>query len=188
MDIEEHKYSTYLVRQRNFFAGCMGLAVSSTCLLAGKLSTMQEKIVMVPTLSTEMIIEGGNNVSASYLEESALLYASTLLDLTAETIPAKRNLILKNASTRSESSIKSLQEYFAKKEEEHKKFGLMTFFAAKKIDVEPRKLQVTIEGLLTSTFGKRGIEEERVKYLMAFDFVGGMLKLKEFKQIVIEVK
>ena len=187
MDIEEHKYSTYLVRQRNFFAGCMGLAVLSTCLLAGKLSTMQEKIVMVPTLSTEMIIDG-NNVSASYLEESALLYASTLLDLTAETIPAKRNLILKNASTRSESSIKSLQEYFAKKEEEHKKFGLMTFFAAKKIDVEPRKLQVTIEGLLTSTFGKRGIEEERVKYLMAFDFVGGMLKLKEFKQIVIEVK
>lgn len=64
----------------------------------------------------------------------------------------------------------------------------MTFFAAKKIDVEPRKLQVTIEGLLTSTFGKRGIEEDRVKYLMAFDFVGGMLKLKEFKQIVTEVK
>jgi len=30
MDIEEHKYSTYLVRQRNFFAGCMGLAVLST--------------------------------------------------------------------------------------------------------------------------------------------------------------
>ena len=87
MDIEEHKYSTYLVRQRNFFAGCMGLAVLSTALLAGKLSTMQEKIVMVPTLSSEMIIDG-NNVSASYLEESALLYASTLLDLTAETIPA----------------------------------------------------------------------------------------------------
>ena len=185
MDIEEHKYSTYLIRQRNFFAGCMGLAVLSTALLAGKLSTMQEKIVMVPTLSKEMIIDG-NNVSASYLEESALLYASTLLDLTAETIPAKRNLILKNASIRSEDSIKSLQEYFAKKEEEHKKFGLMTFFAAKKIEVEPRKLQVTIEGLLTSTFGKRGIEEERVKYLMAFDFVGGMLKLKEFKQIEVK--
>jgi len=187
MDIEEHKYSTYLVRQRNFFAGCMGLAVLSTALLAGKLSSMQEKIVMVPTLNKEMIIEG-NNVSASYLEESALLYASTLLDLTAETIPAKRNLILKNVSTRSDSSIKSLQEYFAKKEEEHKKFGLMTFFAAKKLEVDSRKLQVTIEGLLTSTFGKRGIEEERVKYLMLFDFVGGMLKLKEFKQIAIEVK
>ena len=134
-----------------------------------------------------MIIEGGK-VSQSYLEESAVLYASCLLDLTTDTIPAKRTMILKHASLRSKKNIKALQEYFAIKEEEHKKFGLMTFFAPKKLQVDTKTLQVIIEGRLTSTFGKKGIEEENVKYLMSFDFVGGFLKIKEFSRLLPEAK
>mgnify|MGYP003336710302 CR=1 FL=1 len=72
----------------------------------------------------------------------------------------------------------------ARWEEEHKKFGLMTFFAPKKLQVDTKTLQVIIEGRLTSTFGKKGIEEENVKYLMSFDFVGGFLKIKEFSRLL----
>ena len=72
----------------------------------------------------------------------------------------------------------------SEKEEEHKKFQLSTFFAPKKIQVDSKNLQVGIDGLLTSTFGKRGFEQKSVKYLLSFDFVAGHLKLKEFVQLV----
>lgn len=187
MDIREHQQSIYITRQRNFFAGLSGLAVIANFLLVGKLAVIEEKIIMIPGIAREMIIEGAQ-VSQSYLEESALLFASCLLDLTTETIPAKRDMILKHASARSKKNIEALQSYFAVKEEEHKKFGLMTFFAPKKLQVDIKNLWVVVEGTLTSTFGKKGIEQENVKYLMSFDFVSGLLKIKEFSRLLPENK
>jgi len=89
MDIQEQERNIYLTRQRNFFAGISGLAVLSAFLAVGKLALVEEKIIMVPGIAREMIIEG-SRVSQSYLEESAVLYASCLLDLTADTVSAKR--------------------------------------------------------------------------------------------------
>jgi type IV conjugative transfer system protein TraE len=183
VDIDIHKQNISITRQRNFFAGCMGLAVITSFLLAGKISSTTERVIMVPGITKDLVVEGAN-VSGSYLEETALLFASALLDLTKDTIEHKKNIILKHASTRSEHSLKSLQQYFASKEEEHKKFQLSTFFAPKKIQVDSKNLQVAIDGLLTSTFGKRGFEQKSVKYLLSFDFVSGHLKLKEFVQLV----
>jgi len=180
--IEDIEQNTLIVRQRNFFAGCTALAVFASFLLAVKISSTTERIIMVPGITKELIVEG-SIVSQSYLEETALLFASALLDLTADTIDAKKKIILKYASTRSEKSLKSLQDYFASKEDEHKKFGLSTFFAPKKMLVDSKNLQVVIEGLLTSTFGKRGFEQNNVKYLLIFDYVAGHLKLKEFTQL-----
>jgi len=60
----------------------------------------------------------------------------------------------------------------------------MTFFAVKTLLVNTKTLEVIIEGRLTSTFGKKGIEEENVRYLMSFDFVGGFLKIKEFSRLL----
>lgn len=171
-----------IVRQRNFFAGCMGLMFIANFLLVGKLSTTSEKIIMVPGITKDLTVEGAI-VSRSYLEETALLFASALLDLTADTIDFKKNIILKHASSRSEQSLKSLQQYFAVKEEEHKKFKLSTTFTPKQMHVDSKNLQVVMEGLLTSTFGKRGWEQDNVKYLLLFDYIAGHLKLKEFTQI-----
>lgn len=171
-----------IIRQRNFFAGCLLLAVIANFLLVAKISSARERVIMVPGITKDLIVEG-SMVSQSYLEETALLFASALLDLTSDTVDLKKNIILKHASTRSEESLKSLQNYFALKEEEHKKFGLSTFFAPKQIQVDAKNLQVFIDGLLTSTFGKRGFEQNHVKYLLSFDYVGGHLRLKEFKQV-----
>ena len=52
---------------------------------------------MVPGISKEMTIDG-DNVSQSYLEETALLFISALLDLTPTTIEAKKDIIFKYAS------------------------------------------------------------------------------------------
>jgi type IV conjugative transfer system protein TraE len=171
-----------VMRQRNFFAGCLALAVGSSFLLSIKLATMSEKVVMVPGINKEMTVEGVI-VSQSYIEETALLFLSALLDLTPNTAAAKRDIILKHASKRSTESLKSLQEYFALAIDEHKKFGLSTFFAPKKLLVDNKKLQVIAIGTLSSTFGKRGFEEKEVQYRLSFDYVGGYLQIKEFVQL-----
>ena len=187
VNTEDRLRNISIIRQRNFFAGCTLLAVISNFLLVAKISSTTERIIMVPGITKDLAVEG-SIVSQSYLEETALLFASALLDLTADTIDAKKNIILKHASTRSEQSLKSLQSYFASREDEHKKFGLSTFFAPKQIQVDAKNLQVVIEGLLTSTFGKRGFEQNNVKYLLSFDYVGGHLKLKEFTQVKPKAK
>lgn len=121
--VDKQSMHVGIMRQRNFFAGCMGLMIIANFLLVGRLSSTSEKIIMVPGITKDLTVEGGV-VSMSYLEETALLFASALLDLTADTIDFKKNTILKHASSRSEKSLKSLQQYFAVKEEEHKKFKL----------------------------------------------------------------
>lgn len=181
-DVQSKLQNTAIMRQRNFFAGIMALAVIANFLLVIKLSSASEKIIMVPGITRDLAVEG-SKVSQSYLEETALLFASHLLDLTADTIAFKKNVILKHASNRSDKSLKSLQDYFAAKEEEHKKFGLSTFFSLKEMQVDTKNLQVLMEGMLTSTFGKRGFEQETVKYLLSFDYTGGHLKLREFAKV-----
>ena len=178
---------TSIMRQRNFFAGCTLLTVIANLILVVKISSTTERIIMVPGITKDLAVEG-SVVSQSYLEETALLFISALLDLTADTISLKKNIILKNTSTRSEHSLKSLQSYFASREDEHKKFCLSTFFAPKQMQVDSKNLQVVIEGVLTSTFGKRGFEQNTLKYLLSFDYVGGHLKLKEFTQVKPKTK
>ena len=184
---EDRLQNTSIMRQRNFFAGCTLLAVIANFLLVVKISSTTERIIMVPGITKDLAVEG-SVVSQSYLEETALLFVSALLDLTADTISLKKNIILKYASAGSEQSLKSLQSYFADKEDEHKKFGLSTFFAPKQMQVDSKNLQVVIEGVLTSTFGKRGFEQNTLKYLLSFDYIGGHLKLKEFTQVKPKTK
>lgn len=187
VNTEDKFQHTSIMRQRNFFAGCTLLAVIANFLLVVKISSTTERIIMVPGITKDLAVEG-SVVSQSYLEETALLFVSALLDLTADTISLKKNIILKHASAGSEQSLKSLQSYFADKEDEHKKFGLSTFFAPKQMQVDSKNLQVVIEGVLTSTFGKRGFEQNTLKYLLSFDYVGGHLKLKEFTQVKPKTK
>ncbi|MEA0970699.1 Type IV conjugative transfer system protein TraE [Candidatus Megaera venefica] len=187
VNTEDRLQNTSIMRQRNFFAGCTLLAVIANFLLVVKISSTTERIIMVPGITKDLAVEG-SVVSQSYLEETALLFVSALLDLTADTISLKKNIILKHASAGSEQSLKSLQSYFADKEDEHKKFGLSTFFAPKQMQVDSKNLQVVIEGVLTSTFGKRGFEQNTLKYLLSFDYVGGHLKLKEFTQVKPKTK
>ena len=187
VNTEDRLQNISIIRQRNFFAGCTLLAVIANFLLVAKISSTTERIIMVPGITKDLAVEG-SVVSQSYLEETALLFVSALLDLTADTISLKKNIILKHASAGSEQSLKSLQSYFADKEDEHKKFGLSTFFAPKQMQVDSKNLQVVIEGVLTSTFGKRGFEQNTLKYLLSFDYIGGHLKLKEFTQVKPKTK
>jgi hypothetical protein len=131
-----------------------------------------------------MSIEDGL-VSKSYLEESALLFASTLLDLSPGSIMHKKNIILKYASHRSKSNLEYLKQYFTNREIDHKKFKLSTSFTPKKIHLDNKKLEVVMDGVLMSNFGKKGFKERSARYFLKFEYVGGFLKLMQFKELKI---
>lgn len=177
----------YLTRQRNFFAMLCGLLVVANCAVALKLATSSERLIMVPGINTQMEIEG-TRVSRSYLEETALLYISALLDLSPSTSQIKKEMVLRNTSKRNKEGVKALQEYFAESVLEHKKFNLFTSFAPKKLHVDAGKMQVIVEGILTTMFGQKARSEEEVKYKMNFDFEGGKLLLSEFIKIKTQEK
>jgi conjugal transfer pilus assembly protein TraE len=171
-----------ICRQRNFFAGCLGLSLLSSVLIGAKITSMSERVVLVPGITREMYVED-SLVSSSYLEETSLLFISALLDLTPTTIDAKKDMILKHVSQRSPASLKSLQTYFAESVGHIKKLQVSTFFAPKKIHVDSKKLEVIADGSLTSIFGKKGFEEKDVRFKLEFDYVGGRLLLKEFIEL-----
>ena len=103
---------------------------------------------MVPGITREMsIIEG--KVSNSYLEESSLLFLSTLLDLTPDTVKHKRDIILKYISGTSQKELQEIKDYFSKAETEHIKFTMSTYFTPIKLDLFTKELKVIAEGKLT---------------------------------------
>lgn len=169
-----------MARQRNIFLSMVGLMLLSNCLLAMKLYRSETLITAIPGLTrTVSVSESG--VSETYLEEWSLLYLSALLDLSPETVEHKREMILKHTSASSKRYLQNIKEYFANSIEEHKKFGITTYFTPKSLEIDTNKLQVKARGVLTSNFGKRAKpKEENVSYLISFDQVGLSVKLKEF--------
>lgn len=176
-----------VTQQRNFFViGVIILAISNL-LLCLKIFLKEEKIIMVPGITREMsIIEG--KVSNSYLEESSLLFLSTLLDLTPDTVKHKRDIILKYISGTSQKELQEIKDYFSKAETEHIKFTMSTYFTPIKLDLFTKELKVIAEGKLTSSFGKKGYESRDAKYYLGFELVAGHLKLKEFYEIELPKK
>ena len=92
--IELKKYNNIITGQRNLFLVLTIFLAITTLLLALKIFSIKEKIIMVPGINKELTVEG-NIISDNYLEESALLYASMLLDLTPGTIEYKKNIKIK---------------------------------------------------------------------------------------------
>lgn len=170
-----------IARQRNLFVGLTLFLCASMLLLSIKLATLDEKTILVPGLTQEVWTKEGG-VSASYLEESTLMYLPLLLDLNAEIIDHKAQVIFKYVSQSEASYMKKLQNYFAEAAKKYKQFALSTYFSVKNLEVDTKKLSVKANGVLTSRYGTEGFETTKISYLLKFEWIGGKLRLKEFEQ------
>jgi len=95
-------------------------------------------------------------------------------------------LILKYTSQSSKEYMKAVIEYFADSKERYSKFDLSTHFTPKNMEIDAKNLSVKVNGILTSLYGKRGIETSLVSYLISYEWIGGQLRLKEFAQLLSE--
>lgn len=174
-----------LTRQRNLFL-LLTIVLSSSVLLIGiRLASFDQKIVLVPGISRQMSVSS-NEVSSSYLEETALVFLSHLLDISANDIAHKKELVLKYTSYSDVSYSRAINDYFALSAEEYKKFDLSTHFTVKNLQIDQNQMEVIAKGVLTSWYGKKGFESRDEAYKISFDYNGGFLRLKAFERLVEE--
>jgi len=175
-------------RQKSLFLGLTIALAGSIVLLTFKIAITDQRVIMVPGINQNMIVSE-SEVSRGYLEEmSALVFLPGLLDLNAKTINYKRDLILKYTSQSSREYMKAIIEYFADSKERYAKFNLSTHFTPKNMEINAKDLTVKVNGILTSLYGKRGIETSLVSYLISYEWIGGQLRLKEFSQLLSDTE
>lgn len=175
--------SNRIIRQRNLFLLLTILLSLTSASLSIKLLAMEERIVMVPPLTSEVTISN-RRVSSGYLEQMTMVFLNSLLDLSAADVLHKRDIILKYTSSSDSGFAKSINEYFANAFEKYKNFDLVTYFTVKNMEINESTGEVIAHGILTSRYGKHGFEANAASYLLSFEYSGGYLRLKEFKAVV----
>ncbi len=167
-------------KQRNLFLGLSLVSILCCLLLGFKISSMEQKIVLVPGINQKMVISE-TGVSSSYLEEMTTMLLSLLLDLDFDSIDWKRERLFEYVSTNDPAALKNLAAYFAGVKEQYQTFGLSTHFSGKKYKTDSKKMQVIASGVLVSHFGAEGFEKKSVNYRLGFEWIAGKLLLKEFR-------
>jgi type IV conjugative transfer system protein TraE len=172
-----------ITKQRNLFLMLTILLAIISCALSIKILAQEERIIMVPPLTSEIMISN-RKVSSSYLEQMSMVFLNSLLDLSATDVLHKRDIILKYTSNSDLSFSKKINEYFADAAEKYKNFDLVTYFTIKNMEIDEGSGEVIAHGILTSRYGKHGFESVPTSYRLSFEFSGGYLRLKEFKAVV----
>jgi hypothetical protein len=116
------------------------------------------------------------------------MYLPFVLDLEEGNIEWKRDRILMHVAKENENYVELMRQYFAKAQEDYRKFQLKTYFNPKKLIVKPQKLEILIEGVLVNLFDDYGHEQKEAFYQISFIRLGEKLLIKEFKSITKEAK
>jgi hypothetical protein len=112
MNIETSQINnSRVVRQRNLFLTLTILLSLSLSALSIKMLGSEERIIMIPGLSSEVTISN-RKVSSSYLEQMSMVFLNALLDLSESDVLHKRDLILKYTSNSDMVFVKIIINFF----------------------------------------------------------------------------
>ncbi|HUX80186.1 MAG TPA: type IV conjugative transfer system protein TraE [Alphaproteobacteria bacterium] len=139
-----------------------------------------ERIVVVPPdLKQEIWLEK-NRVSASYLEEMALVFADLILESSPASAAYKRDIILRNTVSEGYGPLKT---QLLRDEDQLKKDHVTTSFQPNAIKVDAHKLTVELTGDLLRFVGEKRISQSRDRYQFQFEYRVGRLLIKSFELI-----
>ena len=167
-----------LYRQRSFFFLLSIILIICNLFLSIKLLSNNTKVVMMPYKIDSPMEISDSYVSKGYLSSVGYMYISILMDLNESNIDSKKAFILHNST---DSNYRDMCNYFDSHAQVVKKQKISTFFTPQKWLVNEQNLTISVEGRLNSRFGKEGEDSQQTLCNMAFDLVGGVLKLKSFK-------
>ncbi|MBT4879512.1 MAG: type IV conjugative transfer system protein TraE [Alphaproteobacteria bacterium] len=140
--------------------------------------TKNERIVVVPPEVRREYWFEKNRVSRTYLEEMTLFFADLLLEMSPESAPFKREIILRNTSS---SSYGTLKSQLLEGEERLKKEHVTTAFHANSVTVHPDKLTAIVTGDLAQFVGEKRVSQSRDTYEFQFSYKLGRLLIESFK-------
>lgn len=180
-DLHLHNLKNILKQRNLFLTISLGLLLGNI-FLSLNILLQSEKVILIPGLREKAWLSR-NTVSNSYLEEMTNIYLNHLLDINAKNIPYKKSLIISNVSNKNPDYIRAISEYFAHSEDKYKKFDLTTYFTTKKISIDIENLSTIATGILTSSYGRKGVSVNEEKYHLTFDYHNGTLRLKTFTRV-----
>lgn len=159
---------------RNLLLIGLGLSLSVNIMLSVFVLSKRHSVVLLPTIRSGGAYEIGDRINRAYLEDTARTIIHTLLNVT----PGVRENVLESLLAQTHPSFYGeFRRYFSDWMEEVKSRNIATAFYPLSIRSDPATLQVTIKGILRSYIGSQKVDEERVTYLMTFDYTGTRLTL-----------
>ena len=171
------------LRQRNrALALTLGGVISGlliALLIIVKLIGMERTIVVPPTINKTFWVTQ-DRVSKEYLEQMASFVAWLILDVTPATVDWKKDVLLNYAAPEQHGALKSRQEVEA---ERLKRINASTFFLPQQLVANDQDQTVAIRGRLRTQVNGQETATDTKAYLAEFQYAGGRVHLKAFKEI-----
>lgn len=171
------------MRKRN-----RGLGVAVSGLIAALLGCLviilnligtQRTIVVPPSIDKTFWVTK-DHASREYLEQMGSFVAWLILDVTPASIDWKKDILLNYVAPDQHGAMKSRQEI---ESDRLKRINASTFFLPQQLVANEADQTVVVRGRLRTQVNGQDTATETKSYLVEFQYAGGRIHLKTFKEI-----
>lgn len=140
---------------------------------------MERTIVVPPTIDKSFWVTR-ERVSREYLEQMGSFVAWLILDVTPASIDWKKGILLNYVAPDQHGAMQSRQDIEA---ERLRRINASTFFLPQQLVPNEDKQTVAIRGRLRTQVNGQETATETKAYLAEFQYTGGRMHLKSFKEM-----
>lgn len=188
MDLATHQNALKELRARisnqAFVITMLSLALFISVIVTLSMLGTERTIVVPPTISKSFWVDG-HKVSSNYLEEMGGFVAWLILDVSAQSIDWKKDMLLNYVSPDQFGPLQTRQNLEA---ERLKKLNAATYFMPQQVVVRDKDQLVEIRGRLRTQVNGQETTTESKAYAAQFTYAGGRIHLETFKEIPYESK
>lgn len=139
-----------------------------------------ERTIVVPPSIDKTFWVTKDHASREYLEQMGSFVAWLILDVTPASIDWKKDVLLNYVAPDQHGAMKSRQEIEA---ERLKRINASTFFLLQQLVANETNQTVVVRGRLRTQVNGQDTATETKAYLAEFQYAGGRIHLKAFKEI-----
>jgi len=139
-----------------------------------------ERTIVVPPSIDKTFWVTKDHASREYLEQMGGFVAWLILDVTPASIDWKKDVLLNYVAPDQHGAMKSRQEIEA---ERLKRINASTFFLLQQLVANETNQTVVVRGRLRTQVNGQDTATETKAYLAEFQYAGGRIHLKAFKEI-----
>lgn len=183
MKFKVSKNQTQKLSQKVNLMVCLVFFLGVSNLMLGGLAwytTLHQKTYITPFFGGNGFEISDTKVDGNYMNLMSENFIYSMLNITPKTVSHQHELVMKYVSS---SVYSQFKENLVKENKLVKEKEISSHIEITHIKSQPEDLTSVISGELSRMVGTRNLKQEKVQYLMRFDYVLGKLTIKEFKKI-----
>ena len=188
MDPIRHQNDVRLLQARNRVLGLSVAGLTVCCALSLSLAVSligaQRTVIVPPSIQKSFWVSGGK-AEAAYLEQMAAFVAYLILDVNAESIAWKKDMLLNFLRPEDVGLMQTRQDLEA---DRLRRINAATSFAPQQLETDEDAQWVIVRGRLTTRVNGTATSVESRAYLVEFAQSFGRIHLKTFKEVPYEKK